>query len=59
MKEDGLLIGDELDIHNRMLRNLNDDVDNANSQMHKGIICFLNHFIVDTRLKKLLNDTNT
>jgi hypothetical protein len=40
MKEDGLLIGDELDMHNKMLRNLNDDVENANSQMHKGRICF-------------------
>lgn len=49
MKEDGLVIGDELGLHNRMLQNLNEDVDDANAQMHK----------VDTKLKKLLKSTNT
>lgn len=49
MKEDGLVIGDELGLHNRMLTNLNEDVDDANAQMHK----------VDTKLKKLLKSTNT
>lgn len=49
MKGDGRAIGDELGIHNRMLQGLNDDVDNAQAQMHK----------VDTKLKKLLNSTNT
>ena len=49
MKEDGRLISDELRLHNNMLENLNEDVDEANAQMHR----------VDTKLKKLLNNTNT
>mmetsp|Transcript_10428 Transcript_10428/g.9211 ORF Transcript_10428/g.9211 Transcript_10428/m.9211 type:complete len:104 (+) Transcript_10428:338-649(+) len=49
MKEDGLMINEELGIHNNLLTNLNDDVELASKHMTK----------VDTRLKKVFNSTNT
>ena len=38
MKEDGLNINEELDIHNNLLLGLNNDVDSANENMVKGKI---------------------
>jgi len=48
MKKTGRDINGELRLHNNMLKNLNEDVDDVNRQMLR----------VDTKLKKLLNNTN-